>query len=46
VKCAFVSEWECKIETEEIPLEVCRACIEARKTAGIFVKRRRDVGDD
>ena len=31
-RCIFVKERECPIEGEEIPLEVCRLCIEAAKT--------------
>lgn len=30
-KCIFVPDWECPIETSEIPLEVCKICLEARK---------------
>lgn len=30
-KCIFVADWECPIETSEIPLEVCKICLEARK---------------
>lgn len=30
-KCIFVADWECPIETPEIPLEVCKICLEARK---------------
>ena len=31
-RCIFVREKECPIEGDEIPLEVCRLCIEAAKT--------------
>lgn len=30
-QCIFVADWECRIETSEIPLEVCKICLEARK---------------
>ncbi len=30
-KCVFVSDWKCPIETDEIPLEVCKLCLEARR---------------
>lgn len=30
-KCIFVPDWQCPIETPEIPLEVCKICLEARK---------------
>ncbi len=29
--CVFVQAWKCPIETEEIPLEVCKLCLEARR---------------
>jgi hypothetical protein len=44
MKCVFVPEWECNIETEEIPLEVCKVCIEARKTS-VFIKRRKEASE-
>ena len=31
MNCIFVSDWTCHLEVDEIPLEVCRLCIEARK---------------
>lgn len=37
-RCIFVREKECPIEGDEIPLEVCRLCIEAAKTFRV-VKR-------
>lgn len=30
-KCIFIPDWNCPIETPEIPLEVCKICLEARK---------------
>lgn len=30
-KCLFVAEWSCQMEVDEVPLEVCRLCIEARR---------------
>jgi hypothetical protein len=30
-RCIFIKEWKCNIETDEIPLDVCRLCVEARK---------------
>ena len=30
-KCIFIPDWNCPIETSEIPLEVCKICLEARK---------------
>jgi len=30
-RCVFVHEWECYVEADEIPLEVCKVCIEARR---------------
>lgn len=29
--CIFVSDWICHVEADEIPLEVCRLCVEARR---------------
>lgn len=29
-KCWIIKEWECNIEADEIPLEVCRLCAETR----------------
>jgi hypothetical protein len=31
-RCIFVRDWMCPVEADEIPLEVCRICVEARKT--------------
>jgi hypothetical protein len=31
-RCIFVREWDCNLETDEIPVEVCQLCVEARKT--------------
>jgi hypothetical protein len=30
--CIFVSDWICNVEVDEIPIEVCRLCLEARRT--------------
>ena len=30
LKCVFVADWPCHVEVEEIPLEVCRLCLEAK----------------
>ncbi len=30
-KCVFIQDWKCPIETDEIPLEVCKLCLEARR---------------
>jgi hypothetical protein len=32
--CMFVADWTCQLEVEEIPLEVCRLCVEARTSHG------------
>jgi len=29
--CIFVSDWTCHVQVDEIPLEVCRLCVEARR---------------
>ena len=31
MNCIFVSDWTCHVEVDEIPLEVCRLCVEARR---------------
>jgi len=31
MNCIFVSDWTCHLEVDEIPLEVCRLCVEARR---------------
>lgn len=31
MNCVFVSDWICHVEVDEIPLEVCRLCVEARR---------------
>ena len=36
--CVFVPDWICQMEVEEIPLEVCRLCVEARKIASYQAK--------
>ncbi len=41
--CVFVPEWKCPIETPEIPLEVCKLCLEARKIQSKQVKISRHV---
>ncbi len=41
--CVFVPEWKCPIETDEIPLEVCKLCLEARKLQTKQVKISRHV---
>ena len=43
MKCVFVADWKCPIETSEIPLEVCKLCLEARKLQSKQVKITRQV---
>jgi len=43
IKCVFVPDWRCPIETSEIPLEVCKLCLEARKIQSKQVKIARQV---
>jgi len=31
MKCVFVAKWVCPVDTFEIPLQVCKVCLEARK---------------
>jgi hypothetical protein len=42
-KCVFVPKWKCPIEAPEIPLEVCKLCLEARKLQLKQVKINRQV---
>lgn len=42
-KCVFVPDWECSIEASEIPLEVCKTCLEARKVHSAVLKITRHV---
>ena len=42
-KCVFIAGWECPIETSEIPLEVCKLCLEARKLHSKHVKITRQI---
>ena len=42
-KCIFVSDWECPIETSEIPLEVCKTCLKARTVHSKVVKINRRI---
>ena len=39
MKCWINPEWECYVEAEEIPLEVCRLCAETRLKY-IMVRRK------
>jgi hypothetical protein len=43
VKCVFVADWTCPIETSEIPIEVCKLCLAARKLQSKQVKITRQV---
>ncbi len=42
-KCVFVLIWKCPIEAPEIPLEVCKLCLEARKLQSKQAKINRQV---
>jgi hypothetical protein len=43
MKCVFVAEWDCPVETAEIPLEVCTVCLEARKIQSKHIKIKREI---
>jgi hypothetical protein len=43
MKCIFIKEWECPIENSEIPLEVCKVCLEARKIKSKHIKITREI---
>ncbi|MFW5946459.1 MAG: hypothetical protein ACOCTN_06275 [Candidatus Natronoplasma sp.] len=29
-RCMFVDDWDCPVERDEFPLEICKICVEAR----------------
>jgi len=37
--CVFVKSWTCPVESDDVPLEVCRICVEARKTQPAVINR-------
>jgi hypothetical protein len=46
MKCVFVAKWNCPVDTLEIPLEVCKVCLEARKIQSRNTKFRRFIKSD
>jgi len=30
LKCWIIPEWDCHVEAEEVPLEVCKLCVKVR----------------
>jgi hypothetical protein len=42
-KCVFVPNWNCPVETPEIPIEICRLCLEARKLQSKHAQINRKV---
>jgi len=38
-RCCFVPEWICRIHVKEIPLEVCKLCIKAKRLRTRYVVR-------
>ncbi|MEM2685837.1 MAG: hypothetical protein QXM01_02015 [Candidatus Bathyarchaeia archaeon] len=42
-RCLFVKSRECLVDADEIPLEVCRLCIEAWKIQASTIMVRREV---
>ncbi len=42
-RCVFVKDRECLVDVDEVPLEVCRLCIEAWKTQVNMIMVRRSV---
>lgn len=46
MKCVFVPKWKCPVDTFEIPLEVCKVCLEARKIQSRNSKIRRFIKSD
>ncbi|MFP4608948.1 MAG: DUF835 domain-containing protein [Candidatus Aenigmatarchaeota archaeon] len=45
MNCLFVDGWECKVDGEEKPLDVCRVCIQAKKVANEKIKAARIARD-
>jgi hypothetical protein len=39
--CVFVKSWICPVDGDEVPLEVCRLCVEARRTHFIHLRVKR-----
>jgi len=39
LKCWIIPEWDCHVEAEEIPLEVCKLCVETRLRL-VTIKRK------
>lgn len=40
--CIFVEEWECGVDSDEIPLEVCRTCVKARSVASRYTINKKN----
>ena len=40
-RCVFVDGWLCPVNGSDVPLEVCRLCIEARKIQAEFTMVKR-----
>ena len=45
-KCIFRREWWCPVEADEIPFEVCRLCIEARRTQTVMAMSRQGMAEE
>lgn len=43
-RCTFIANRACHVEAEEIPLEVCRLCLEAWKAENENITVRRSIG--
>jgi len=43
-RCWIIKSWECYVESDEIPLEVCKLCVETRLKVRL-VRRKNADGD-
>jgi len=44
MKCWINPKWECYVGGKEIPLEVCKLCVETRLKLSIYVRRKEVEG--
>lgn len=42
-KCCFYEGWECPIQVAEVPLEVCRLCLDAKNNYSRVIRRTERV---
>jgi len=37
-RCMFIDEWNCPVQRDEFPLEICKICVKARSVHNEFTK--------